>query len=211
MASTEWVIKGSEFANCNCSYGCPCQFNDLPTHGNCRGVFGIQIEEGYFGDVRLDGLRAAVLAATPGALHEGNGTMQLVIDQRADDRQRDALLKILSGQETEEMATIWWVLGAMCPTKHAPLFEPITFEVDVEARRAHLEIPGFLEMSGEPIRNPVTGAEHRVRIDLPDGFEYRIAEIGSGTTRGAGPIEFDLKNSYGQFAHLHISNKGVLD
>ena len=64
MASTEWVIKGSEFANCNCSYGCPCQFNDLPTHGNCRGVFGIQIEEGYFGDVRLDGLRAAVLAAT---------------------------------------------------------------------------------------------------------------------------------------------------
>ena len=86
MASTEWVIKGSEFANCNCSYGCPCQFNDLPTHGNCRGVFGIQIEEGYFGDVRLDGLRAAVLAATPGALHEGNGTMQLVIDERADDR-----------------------------------------------------------------------------------------------------------------------------
>jgi hypothetical protein len=66
-------------------------------------------------------------------------------------------------------------------------------------------------MSGEPIRNPVTGAEHRVRIDLPDGFEYRIAEIGSGTTRCAGPIEFDLKNSYGQFAHLHICNKGVLD
>jgi len=211
MASTEWVIKGSEFANCNCSYGCPCQFNDLPTHGNCRGVFGIQIEEGYFGDVRLDGLRAAVLAATPGALHEGNGTMQLVIDERADDRQRDALLKILSGQETEEMATIWWVLGAMCPTKHEPLFKPITFEVDVEARWAHLEIPGFLQMSGEPIRNPVTGAEHRVRIDMPDGFEFRIAEIGSGTTRCSGPIEFDLKNSYGQFAHLHISNKGVLD
>jgi hypothetical protein len=156
-------------------------------------------------------LRAAVLAATPGALHEGNGTMQLVIDERADAPQRDALLKILSGQETEEMATIWWVLGAMCPTKHEPLFKPITFEVDVEARWAHLEIPGFLQMSGEPILNPVTGAEHRVRIDMPDGFEFRIAEIGSGTTRCAGPIEFDLKNSYGQFAHLHISNKGVLD
>src|SRR6266436_3862052 len=125
--------------------------------------------------------------------------------------ERSALLKILSGQETEEMATIWWVLGAMCPTKHEPLFKPITFEVDVEARWAHLEIPGFLQMSGEPIRNPVTGAEHRVRIDMPDGFEFRIAEIGSGTTRCSGPIEFDLKNSYGQFAHLHISNKGVLD
>jgi len=210
MASTEWVVKGSEFANCNCSYGCPCQFNALPTHGNCRGVFGIQIDEGHFADVRLDGLRAAVLAATPGALHEGNGTMQLVIDERADARQRDALLKILSGEETEEMATIWWVLGAMCPTKLEPLFKPISFEVDVEARRAHCEIPGFLEMSGEPIRNPVTGAEHRVRIDLPDGFEYRIAEIGSGSTRCAGPIELDLRDSYGQFAHIHLSNKGVV-
>ena len=210
MASTEWVVKGSEFANCNCSYGCPCQFNALPTHGNCRGVFGIRIDEGHFADVRLEGLRAAVLAATPGTLHEGNGTMQLVIDERADARQREALLKILSGEETEEMATIWWVLGAMCPTKLEPLFKPISFEVDVEARRAHCEIPGFLEMSGEPIRNPVTGAEHRVRIDLPDGFEYRIAEIGSGSTRCAGPIELDLRDSYGQFAHIHLSNKGVV-
>jgi hypothetical protein len=210
MASTEWVIKGSEFANCNCSYGCPCQFNALPTHGNCRGVFGIQIDEGHFAEVRLDGLRAVLLAATPGALHEGNGTMQLVIDERADARQRDALEKILSGRETEEMATIWWVLGAMCPMKLETLFKPITFDVDVEARRARLEIPGFLQMSGEPIRNPVTGAEHRVRIDLPDGFEYRIAEIGSGTTRCAGPIELDLKDSYGQFAHLHIGNRGVM-
>jgi hypothetical protein len=210
MASTEWVIKGSEFNNCNCSYGCPCQFNALPTHGNCRSLAGIQIEEGYFGDIRLDGLRAVVLAVFPGAVHEGNGTMQLVIDERADAPQRDALLKILSGQETEEMATIWWVIGEMCPIKREPLFKPITFEVDVEARRAHLEIPGFLEMSGEPIRNPVTGTEHRVRIDLPDGFEFRIAEFGSGTTRCVGPIEFDLKNSHGHFAHLHISNRGVL-
>ena len=84
MASTEWVIKGSEFNNCNCSYGCPCQFNALPTHGNCRSLTGIQIEEGYFGDIRLDGLRAVLLAVFPGAVHEGNGTMQLVIDERAD-------------------------------------------------------------------------------------------------------------------------------
>jgi len=90
------------------------------------------------------------------------------------------------------------------------LFKPITFEVDVEARRAHLEIPGFLETSGEPVRNPVTGAEHRVRIGLSDGFEFRIVEIGCGTIRCVGPIELDLKNSYGQFAYLHISNRRVL-
>ena len=98
--SVEWEIKATEFTNCNCSYGCPCQFNALPTHGNCRYVAGFQIEQGHFGDVKLDGLRAVTMAIWPGAVHEGNGTLQVVIDERADARQRDALAKILTGQET---------------------------------------------------------------------------------------------------------------
>jgi len=68
-----------------------------------------------------------------------------------------------------------------------------------------------MEATGEPIRNPVTGAEHRARIDLPHGFEFRIAEVGSGTTRATGAIKLDLKNNYGQFAHLHLTNKGVVE
>jgi len=99
----------------------------------------------------------------------------------------------------------------MSPNKLDPLFLPIELDVDVEARRARFRIPGLLEASGEPIRNPVTGAEHRARIDLPDGFEYRIAEIGSGTTTTTGGIKLDLKDSYGQFAHIHLSNKGLVD
>jgi hypothetical protein len=109
--------------------------------------------------------------------------MQLIIDERADDRQRDALVKILSGEETDEMATVWWVFSAMSPNKHPPLFKPINLEVDVDARRARLEVPGMVQSSGEPIKNPVTGAEHRVRIDFPESFEFRLAEIGSGTSR----------------------------
>jgi hypothetical protein len=81
---------------------------------------------------------------------------------------------------------------------------------DVKARKARLVIPGIIEATGEPIRNPVTGAEHRVRIDLPHGFEYRIAEIGSGTTKAIGDIKLDLKDSYGQFANIHLSNEGVV-
>ena len=53
----EWSMQGTEFANCNCSVGCPCQFNALPTHGHCRAHTFVQIEKGYFGDVSLDGLR----------------------------------------------------------------------------------------------------------------------------------------------------------
>ena len=109
MANVEWQVKGREFANCNCSYGCPCQFNAPPTHGNCRAAAGWQIDQGVFGTVKLDGLRGAGLYTWPGAVHEGNGTMQLIIDERARPEQREALFKIMSGQETAEMATMWWV------------------------------------------------------------------------------------------------------
>jgi len=54
--AVEWRVKGTELANCNCAYGCPCQFNALPTHGDCRAAVGYEIEEGHFGSVRLDGL-----------------------------------------------------------------------------------------------------------------------------------------------------------
>ena len=65
-------------------------------------------------------------------------------------------------------------------------------------------------MHGEPIRNPVTGDEHRVRIDMPNGFEFSLAEMGSGTSKAMGPIAFDLNDSYGQFAHIHLDNHGVV-
>jgi hypothetical protein len=173
---------------------------------------GFQIEEGHFGSVRLNGLRAVLLFSWPGAIHEGNGTIQVIIDERADAEQRDALLKILTGQETEDLATVWWVLSAMCPNKLETLYRPIEFEVDVEARRGRLSVPGIVETIGEPIRNPVTGAEHRARIELPDGFEYRVAEMGSATSRATGAIALPgVENSYAQFAHIHLSNKGVVD
>jgi hypothetical protein len=210
MAHVQWEIKGREFANCNCSYGCPCQFNALPTHGHCRAAIAYQIDQGTFGTVKLDGLRAVALYIWPGPVHEGNGKMQLIVDERARPDQRDALLKIMAGQETADMATMWWVYAAMCSTKLEPQFKPIEFEVDVDARRARLRVPGIVESSGEPIRNPVTGAEHRVRIDLPHGFEYRLAEIGSGKTKATGQIPLDLANTYGQFARIHLSHAGVV-
>src|SRR5438876_7099482 len=145
MATVQWLIEGREFANCNCAYGCPCQFNARPTHGDCRAAVAYQIDKGHFGDVKLDGLRAGGIYAWPGAVHEGNGTMQLFIDERADNNQREALVKIMTGQETREMATVWWVYAAMCPTKLKPLFKQIDFEVDIENRRARLVVPGVVE------------------------------------------------------------------
>ena len=109
------------------------------------------------------------------------------------------------------MATMWWVFSAMCPNKLEPLFETIDLTIDIDARQAKFVVPGVIESVGEAIRNRVTGKEHRVRIDLPHGFEYRLAEIGSGRTRTRGKIELELTDTYGQFARIHLSNRGIVD
>ena len=207
---TPWDIRAIELANCNCAYGCPCQFNALPTYGNCHAVVCMEITEGHFGEVKLDGVRFGGVFSWPRAIHEGNGEAQPFVDSRATEAQRDAVLKIMTGQETAPMATVFAIFASTLVKAYDPIFVPIEFSVDVDARRGQFVVPGVAQTRGEPIKNPLTGAEYRARIDIPDGFEYEIAEIGSASSTTQGNIAIKLENSYAQFAHLHLNNNGVV-
>ena len=210
MTDTKWAIHGKEFANCNCSYGCPCQFNAAPTYGKCWAVVGIQIDKGYHAGTPLDGLKVAGIFKYPGAIHMGNGEAVPIVDRRADALQRDALLRIMSGQDTKPGATMFAVFFSMLSKVHDPVFADIDFAVDIDKRRAKLNVPGYIEQRGEPIVNPVTGAEHRIRIEPVGGFEFKQAEIGRGWTKTSGPIAYELTDSYGQFAELHLCQDGII-
>ena len=210
MPDTAWAIQGREFTHCNCAYGCPCQFNARPTHGQCHAVVGIEIEAGHHGDTRLDGLRVAVVVAWPGPIHEGRGQVVPIVDERASPEQREALLRIMSGQDTEPGATFFQVFSTTYEKVHDPIFTRIELDVDIEGRTAQLNVPGLIEARGEPITNPVTGQPHRARIQLPEGFEYTLAEVGRGwgTTSGAVPLK--MQDSHAHFARLHMNQSGVL-
>ena len=210
MSDTEWVIKGQEFVHCSCAYGCPCQFNALPTHGSCEAVAVIEIEEGHHGDTPLSGLRFAAILAWPGAIHEGHGQVVPIIDERADEAQRDAIVRIMSGLDTVPGATFLQVFATTYETVHEPVFTRIDFDLDIDKRSAKLTVPGYIDARGEPILNPVSGEEHRARINLPNGFEYDIAEVGRGWASTQGPIQIELKDSHAQFAKLHMTGKGVI-
>ena len=207
---TPWELKATELSACNCAYGCPCQFNALPTDGHCEAMVGMQIHEGHFGDISLDGLRVVSIMQWPGPVHEGGGKCFVVIDEKADEAQRQALLTILSGEETEMGATIFNVFAATYEEVFEPVFKPIELAVDVDARVGHVKVEGICEAIGRPILNPVTGEEHRARIDLPNGFEYTLAEMGSSTFNTSGPIALSNQDRYAQFAHVHLNNQGVV-
>ena len=209
MSIIDWSIKGPHFANCNCDFGCPCQFVALPTDGTCKAVTGWRIDEGHFGDVRLDGLNAANVYAWPGAVHEGNGTMQVIVDERADEAQRKAIVSILQGEHAEEGATMLSIYRAMCTTVLEPLFKPIELTMDVEARTARLTIPDLIETDLEPLKNPVTGAAHQARIGLPNGLEFRQAEVASGTSKVLGELAMEFTASHAHLSESRLTSSGL--
>ena len=90
----DWYIEGIAYGNCNCAYGCPCQFEAEPTHGNCRGFEVIRIDKGHFEEIDLSGLKVAMLYAWPGLISDGNGEMQAVIDVPESDIRKVAILSV---------------------------------------------------------------------------------------------------------------------
>ncbi|MBV8588383.1 MAG: DUF1326 domain-containing protein [Verrucomicrobia bacterium] len=205
-AKIKWRMAGEEVANCNCNWGCPCQFNAPPTTGQCEALVALQISDGFFGDTRLDGVRFARLYWWPGSIPEGNGVRRTIVNEQASQEQRDALIALDSAQHG---GLYWEIFAAVCPNLIEALFAPITFNVDREKRRATIRIPGIAESDTEPIKNSSTGEEHKARIALPNGFEFKEAEMGntvSGRVSAGDKLTFELKNSYAQLNAFDWNN-----
>ena len=205
MTKTLWRIVADEVVTCNCAWGCPCQFNALPTHGRCEAILAARVREGHYGTTKLDGVSFAQALWWPGAIHEGNGIVRLAIDDKATPEQRSAIVNITSGKEG---GTLFEIFASVVTSVLDPLYSPIEFESDLEKRVARVSVPGLGEFRAEPIRNPVTGEEHRARIQLPNGFEYKEAEIGNCIENRAtlGDKTISNRNTYAQFASVDWTN-----
>jgi hypothetical protein len=205
-----WTMQCDQYTNCNCAWGCPCQFNAPNTHGFCEAVTAGRILEGRLNDTKLDGLAWAMLLAWPGQIAEGNGRQQAIVDVRATPAQREAVRKILHGESTAPGATGFWVFNSTMSEVLETLYLPIELEIDVERRRARLRIEGQVDSTGAPIIDPHSQAEHQVRIQLPRGFEYRVAEVGTASTTSRGAIRLNLRDSHGHFNRSTWNQDGVL-
>ena len=168
----------------------------------------MRITKGHFNGTSLDGLTFFAVVAFPGPLHEGNGQLQPIIEERASPEQREALFNIMSGQNSAE-GTLFHICSLIVTKMHEPIFAPVTFEFDETARTARLVIPGVLETEVEPIKNPVTGAPHHVQIVMPDGFEHRVGEVASSNIRSSGAIKFNTVGGHSTLAHVVQTPQGV--
>ncbi|MBM3814079.1 MAG: DUF1326 domain-containing protein [Acidimicrobiia bacterium] len=205
----QWKIRGENMSSCNCDWGCPCQFNAHPTHGTCEAIVGFRIAEGHFGDVDLSGVLFAAAAKWPGPLHEGNGTILLVADNKCTPAQIDSLLQLASGKNG---GSFFEIISAVCPNVLEPKVAAITFQADRDKRTGTLHVDGVGHSKVEPIKNPVTGEEHRARINLPNGFEYETAEVGNTvhfTVTSPDAMKMEYSNCHAHLCEINWSNQAA--
>ena len=204
----QWRMKAEYLKNCNCDPGCPCDFWSDPTHHKCEGMLAMNIIEGNFGDVSLDGVKYVVTYHWPGPLHEGNGTAQPILDESTTEEQRNAIFTIMSGQAGNP----WFeVLASVVSTVLEPQFAPIAFEFDYKARNAKVVVPGILETETKPIFNKDMGAENHIMVVNPTGIENREAEIGTTSVNvGTGDIKYDCPGGHSTLALVEHTEKGLV-
>jgi hypothetical protein len=186
-----WHLSGKVLVACNCDWGCPCNFNARPTTGKCEGGWTWHVDEGTFGETRLDGLNFSVYVNWPGAIHEGNGEGIVLIDERATGQQHAAIEVLLGGT----VGGPWQVLGWTWPKVHGPYQVP--YDVVFDGVKTRIRCGEHVEVECGPIRNPVTGAESYPGITLPQGIIIKRGELGATTRfRVSGGIEYDHSGQY---------------
>lgn len=190
-----WMTKGTIVIACNCDYGCPCNSNAMPTHGHCEGGWTWRIEQGRYGDVALDGLCVGWYADWPGAIHQGNGVGMYLIDERADEQQRAALVSLLEGGAGGP----WGIFRKTVTELDGPRY--VRYEVDVDTQLPRVHAGDALTIELEHIRNPVTKETVHPRMVLPEGLVVKEAALVATTrfTLGSEHVSYDHSGKYAAF------------
>lgn len=175
--TTPWQLIGTGFEFCNCQPGCTCNFSGFPTSadGSCKAAVLARIQTGRCGSVDLSGIDAVAILDWPKAIHDGNGRAVFVVPPEVSDAQLGALAQIFTGQLG---GMPWAILGgtyAVAGVVRAPV------AVTDNGLHSGFAIPGVGQAQGTTLKNPVTGADHHVAIDLDQGFIWKRGDCGQGS------------------------------
>jgi hypothetical protein len=182
----QWKLTGELLINCNCTVFCPCVISlgkHPPTEGYCHAWGGVHIDEGVFGNVKLDGLNVGLLLDIPGRMTDGNWSVALYLDERASSEAVEALTQIFTGVAGGSTSVLGMLTGTLLGVKTVP----IQYEKDGPSRR--FAIPNLISGTLEPIRgkntnDPVTISNSEYWISP----SITVCQGGKGKLRDFGRV-----------------------
>ena len=204
--ATKWDFEADYYTNCNCDWGCPCNFNARPTQGNCHGIGVWRIRKGRFGSTTLDGVVFAASYFFPGLVEQGNAVRRMYIDRQATADQRKALEAIDSGQHG---GGIFEIFPKLASKTYPPMVAEIEFRID--GPKAYVKIEGILEAESDSLTYP-DGSIISPTFILPHGIEFKEG-LATNTKRWWIRDEGMLahhENRYGVVAFVKFNNEGCV-
>jgi hypothetical protein len=208
MASNDarWQLTGDYFENCNCDVVCPCLFSPQapftarPTQGACEVAFGFHVDRGRYGEVALDGLNAALAVRTPGPMAEGNWSLALYLDERADEAQQQALGAIFGGAAGGPVGD----LAPFVTTVLGVTAVPLVWRKDGRSRS--IEIPGRMHLAVSAAPSVVPDEAIWARNAHPFAPEVAMAVGDQGSTWTDYGMRWDNSGKNGHYAPISWSN-----
>jgi hypothetical protein len=171
----KWKASGDWFDVCKCNIPCPCEFAQSPTYEECDGILAYHIKKGNYGDIPLDDLNVLALGSFKGNIWTGDGltrvNMAIFFDEKANEKQREALNMIFSGRAGGFMAEFAKLIGEIRGIEYAS----IKFELADDLSYWSAEIPGKVLARAEALTGPTTPPGKRVQTINPPG-----SEVGPG-------------------------------
>lgn len=182
-----WRLAGDWFDVCNCRVPCPCTFAQAPSEGVCEGILAWHIREGSYGDVALDGLNLVGVASFEGNIWAGDtkAAMGFFIDERADERQREALQAIFGGHAGGWPAGFAELIGDMRGIE----FAAVDFEIAEDLAQWRVEVPGNARGSAEALTGPTAPEGARVQVHNAPGAEVGPGQIATWATASEDEVD----------------------
>jgi len=182
----KWNIAGEYFESCNCDLICPCLVQASTPRDRCDAALAFHINNGTYGQTKLDRLNAVLVVSFPGPgkMRNGNWTAAVYVDEKGSAAQQDALGNIFSGNAGGTPGAIFaGLVTKFLGVKAAP----IAFELNGNDRR--LTIPNILEIDitaitgrdgTEPLWATNVGHPVSAKLALAQSRAYRYSDYNLG-------------------------------
>ncbi len=205
MTEQKWTMRGEYMESCNCDYLCPCIYTNPQapvTYDHCTAALVFRIDEGSYGSTKLDGLKFALVIRSGKVMADGNWIFAGVVDERADEAQRQALAAIVGGQAGGSPA---FIRENLVSDFRGIAYKPIEF--DLEGLKRSTVIPDVLsfEIEGVASRNRSGEPFYIDNTAHPAGRRLALARAKEMHMHGFG-LDLDLvgKGNNGHFAPFSL-------
>ena len=203
MAQQKWTMRGEYMESCNCDYLCPCIYTNPQgpaTNDHCTAAMVFRIDEGNCGGIGLDELKFALVIRSGRVMADGNWVFAGVVDDGANDAQRQALAAIVSGEaggppsfirqnlvsdfRGVEFKPIEFTMSGL--QRSAVIPDILAFEIEGVTPRRRSDEPLYLDNTSHPANQRLALA--RSKETHMHGFGLDLDLVGRGNNGHFAPF-----------------------